>query len=89
MFFEEEKLVLLLVSNSKSPNFFSLVFGPFTSDFANTLSIIANTTPYFVLKNYIPAMSVFLKAYMKRTPSKIDCVGVKSLTLSRTPSVFS
>ena len=34
-------------------------------------------------------MFVFFRAYIKRTTSKIVCVGVQFLLLNRTPSAFS
>ena len=50
--------------------------GPFTSDFADSMSIIL-------------AIFVFVRIYMKRTAPKIVFVVVLSQILSRTPSPFS
>ena len=62
---------------------------PFTSDFGDFMSIICNTTKFWIIKNLIPAMFVLVKRFMKRTASKIAFLAVLSLILSKTPSPFS
>ena len=49
--------------------------GPFASDFAGAKSKIAKIMQYLFKLNQNPAMFVFPKAYTKRTPPKIGCVG--------------
>ena len=51
-------------------------FRPFTSDFADSMSIIVEITTGWVNKNCIPAIFVFVRAHIKITPSKIVVVGV-------------
>ena len=67
----------------------TVFFVPFTSDFADSMSIISKKTTCWVIKNLILAMFVFVKRYMKRTAPKIVFFGVWSLILRRTPSPFS
>ena len=74
-----------LIQSSKKHIFF---FRPFTSDFADSMSIISETTPCWVIKKKISALFVFVKIYMKITAFKIVFVGVLSLILNRTQSPF-
>ena len=64
-------VLALLLKIFKKYTFF---FGPFTSDFTDAISIIGKIRSYLVIRN-LPAKFTFHKAYMKRTPSEIACVG--------------
>ena len=76
-----------LIQSSKKHIFF---FWPFTSDFADSMSIISKTTKCWVIKqNKIPTMFILVKRYLKRTASKIVFVGVLILIFSKTSSPFS
>ena len=50
--------------------YFFIILFLFTSDFADVVSMIAQTMPYLVKKNYFPAIFVFLKVYIKRIHSE-------------------
>ena len=74
-----------LLKYAKSVLFF---FGPFSSDFADSMSIISKTTTWWVMI-FFNLSNVCLKRYMMRMAPKIIFVGFWSLILSRTSSPHS
>ena len=81
MFFSSSFCVCFCHFLIQSCQKYTFFFRPFTQNFADSMSIISDTKKMLVIKNEMPPRFVFVKTYMKRTPSIF--FGFQSLLVSR------